>query len=177
MREIEALLKAAQLDSSVAQHLIILVQMKVLGGKCGYQAARAVISPSSHLQTHTRLVFTTVWTLVPGQRKRLPGQSYPLLPPANTHTFSVYNGLNFSATGQWNRHLCATLSSRSLQLEMLTAQNSLHPEIVKWSSGRRLFFWLTNAYIWSISPAASVAPSHPSLWSHCALGVHFETVF
>ena len=60
MREIEALLHAAQLDPSVPQHLIILVQMKVLDGKCGYQDARAVISPSSHLQTHTRLVFTTV---------------------------------------------------------------------------------------------------------------------
>ena len=135
------LVQSCTVRPQCSRHWIILVQMKVLDGKCGYQATRSIVSPSSHLQTHTHLVFTAVWTLVPGQRKRLSGQSYPPPPTCkHTHTFSVYNCLNFRATGQWNRHLCATLFSRSLQLEMLTAQNSLHPEVFQWSSGRRLFF-------------------------------------
>ena len=59
------LVQSCTVRPQCSQHWIILVQMKVLDGKCGYQATRSIVSPSSHLQTHTHLVFTTVWTLVP----------------------------------------------------------------------------------------------------------------
>lgn len=55
MREFEALLRAAQLDPGVPQHLIILVQMKVLDGKCGYERGYQVsrIPPHTCKHTHT----------------------------------------------------------------------------------------------------------------------------
>lgn len=108
-----------------------------------YQAARSVVSPSSHLQTHT---------------------------------FSVYSCLNLvplgSGTGTFVPHFThGVCSLRCWQLKIVC--------ILKFSMifRQEAVLWLTNACIWSISPAASVTPSHPSLWSPCALGLHFESVF